>query len=332
MDENERFRKYFATAIVLILIVLALYAFFPYLNGLFGAVILYTLFRPLYIYLHLYMRPGFAASLIILLTFVIFLVPIIFIASILIGEIGAIIQSSRFFLDNLGNLGDLIPNIDVKDIILDEINKAGLYLRDALMTTLRGVGSMLITIFIMYVILFYLLINTNKLKKNVCSVIPFNPRNGQKLIDEFSRVTYSTVISTGLIAVIQGALLTIGFLVFGINGAFVWGIVGIILSFLPVVGIPILWIPAGIIQLVSQDYTAGIGILIWGFIISNIDNVLRPALQRRFGAIHPIISIVGVFMGLNMFGLLGIIIGPLLLSYLALTLRMFNEEFIQVKT
>ncbi|MGM5488176.1 MAG: AI-2E family transporter [Nanobdellota archaeon] len=332
MSDAERFRKVFATVIVIILLLFVAYAFMPYLNGLFGAVILYALLRPLYKYLHLYMRPGFAASSIIVLTFIIILITLVFIISMLVGEINAIIQGSRFIIENIGNLEGLVPNVNFEDILLDQINKVGSFVQNALISTLRGVGQMVITFFIMYVILFYLFVNTNTLKKNVCAIIPFNPRNSQHLIDEFSRVTYSTVISTGLIALLQGTLVTVGFLIFGIQGAFLWGVVGIILSFLPVLGIPLIWIPAGVIQLVMEDYTAGIGILVWGFIISNIDNFLRPALQRRFGAIHPLISIIGVFIGVPLFGILGLIIGPLLLSYLVLTLRMFNEEFMKVET
>jgi predicted PurR-regulated permease PerM len=83
-----------------------------------------------------------------------------------------------------------------------------------------------------------------------------------------------------------------------------------------------------IIQLVQQDYFTAVGILIGGVILSSIDNVLRPIIQDKVGRIHPLESLIGVIIGLNLFGLLGIIIGPLLISYVVLMAKMFNEEYL----
>jgi predicted PurR-regulated permease PerM len=94
-----------------------------------------------------------------------------------------------------------------------------------------------------------------------------------------------------------------------------------------VVGPSIVWGPASLIMLLTQNYVAGIGILIFGLVLSNVDNFLRPFIQQQIGKMHPLISLIGIFIGIPIFGLLGLIIGPLLLSYFFLTLKMFREEY-----
>ena len=117
------------------------------------------------------------------------------------------------------------------------------------------------------------------------------------------------------------------FLIFGIQGAFLWGFVTAILSFFPVIGPPFVWIPAAVIQFFQGDYRAGGGILIFGLILSNIDNLIRPYLAEKISKIHPLVSLVGIFVGVLSFGVMGIFIGPLLLALTILILRMFEEEY-----
>jgi predicted PurR-regulated permease PerM len=141
-------------------------------------------------------------------------------------------------------------------------------------------------------------------------------------------VTYSVVISTGTIAVLQGALLGLAFYIFGLPGALLWGFVAAVLSFLPVVGPSLVWGPASLLMLLTQNYVAGIGILVFGLVLSNVDNFLRPLIQRQVGRMHPLVSLIGIFIGIPIFGILGLIIGPLMLSYFFLTLKMFREEYL----
>ncbi|WP_370575169.1 AI-2E family transporter, partial [Methanomethylovorans sp.] len=80
--------------------------------------------------------------------------------------------------------------------------------------------------------------------------------------------------------------------------------------------------------LLQQDYTSAAGVFIGGMIVSSVDNLMRPAINKKVGQLHPLVSLIGVVIGLNLFGLMGIIIGPLLLSYTILTARMFHDEYL----
>jgi len=97
---------------------------------------------------------------------------------------------------------------------------------------------------------------------------------------------------------------------------------------LPLIGPPLIWIPAVIIKFLEGDYFSAGGILFFGIIISTSDNFIRPYLQRKIGRVHPLVSLIGFFIGIPLFGLFGIIIGPLLISYVILTIKMFKEEYV----
>ena len=161
--------------------------------------------------------------------------------------------------------------------------------------------------------------------------VPFNEENTATFIDEFSRIVRTTITSSGAVALIQGAILTITFLIFDIQGAILWGFIATILSFVPVFGSTLVWVPATIIQLLQVDYAAGIAILIAGLFASVLDNFLRPIIQKKVGEIHPFLSLLGIVIGVSLFGLIGIVIGSLLLSYFLLTVKMFSKEYLSKK-
>ncbi len=330
MEHSKKNKKIFASIIITILVIILTFALFPYIKALFGALILFVIFKPLYnkIIKKTKLRKGIVALFIIILSLVIVIIPLTFLISLLVGEVTNIVENKDSITENLKSVSKIIPIADLESKIQELISKTGSFLQKILVSTLQSVTLILINLIIMYFVLFYMLINSDKLKKITSSIIPFNNKNTQKLMDEFSNVTYSTLISTGLIAVLQGVLLGIGFLVLGIPGAILWGFIGTIFAFIPVVGIPIVWIPTGIIQIALNNRFAGIGILIWGFILSNIDNFLRPVIQNKVGKLHPLTTLIGVFIGLSFFGILGLILGPLLLSYFFLTMKMFNEEYL----
>jgi predicted PurR-regulated permease PerM len=162
----------------------------------------------------------------------------------------------------------------------------------------------------------------------IYAAVPFNEENTSTLVREFSRIVRTTMISNGAVALFQGAILTITFLIVKIQGAFLWGSIATLLSFLPVFGSTLVWVPATVIEFLLGDYTTGSAILAIGIFVSIVDHFLRPMIQKKVGKIHPFLSLIGIIIGVSLFGLLGIIIGPLLLSYFILTLEMFSKEYL----
>src|SRR5690606_3513193 len=119
----------------------------------------------------------------------------------------------------------------------------------------------------------------------------------------------------------------LGFWIFGFQDALFWGVICAILSFIPLLGPPLIFAPAAVFALAQGDTFAGIGLLVYGFVlVINIDNILRLIIAKRVGDIHPIITVVGVIIGLPLFGFMGLVYGPLLLSYFLITVRIFEAN------
>jgi predicted PurR-regulated permease PerM len=156
---------------------------------------------------------------------------------------------------------------------------------------------------------------------------PFREQHALKFASALRDSTYSNVLGQGIIAIIQGTLLAIGFYAFGIPDAVFWGVIGAFISFLPVVGAPTLSIPASILLFAQGHTLKGVLLLIYGLlVIGNIDNVLRMIINKRIANTHPIISVIGVFIGLPLFGILGLVFGPVLLSYFLLLLEIYETN------
>ena len=160
--------------------------------------------------------------------------------------------------------------------------------------------------------------------------IPFSDANTKKLGRRFKDVTVSTVIGTGVVAAIQGALLGLAFWVAGLPNGLFWGVVTAAFAILPVVGSGLIWGPAAIVLYMQGRPIAAILLALWGaIIVGSVDNFIRPLIYRRFSAIHPLITLIGAIGGVSYFGLLGLLIGPLALSYFFELIRMYREEYLE---
>lgn len=322
-------KKYFAALFLIILAVFLGYALIKYVSAVFGALVLFYLFHWLYKFFVKKTKLGkpVSAILVIIVTLIIIIMPIYFFINATYNEVNQVYQNREKFVEDIEKLDFINSKGWVTEVSL-QIGNFGSYIQNWAIKTLQSVAHLVISMTIMYFILYYLFIHSDEVDKRLANLIPFNLKNSKRLIKEFRNVTYSTVITSGLIAVIQGGMITIGFLVFGLKGALFWGLIGALLSFLPVVGAPLIWIPAAIILFLRGNPTFGVGMIIWGLILSNIDNIIRPNLQRKIGRIHPLITLLGIFIGIPFFGLFGVIIGPLLLSYFLLSFNMFREEYL----
>lgn len=134
-----------------------------------------------------------------------------------------------------------------------------------------------------------------------------------------------------MLALIQGIFAAVGYWLFGLQEPVFWGLMTGFFSFLPVVGSTLIWLPAAIYQLSIGMTWQGVAILLYGIlVISVVDNVFRFVFQKKFADVHPLITVIGVIVGLQLFGVPGIIFGPLLISYFLIMLRIFREEFLSV--
>jgi predicted PurR-regulated permease PerM len=139
----------------------------------------------------------------------------------------------------------------------------------------------------------------------------------------------SNTIGIPLIALIQGVVGLIGYLIIGVQEPWLWFVATSIAAMMPVVGAALIYVPLIISLFVSGETGKGIAMAVWGFgLIGLVDNLFRFLLNKRLGDIHPLITIFGVIVGIQLFGFIGLIFGPLLISMFLLLLKIYSSEFI----
>ena len=323
-----RDKKLTAGIIILAMLIFILYASIQFISAFFGAAILAFIFRPLDRKLRKYMSPALSAATILVISLILVIFPLIFLINGLIDQVSLLpeqIEKIRLVRDNIEAF--LPFDIDLNESQLTE--QIMPFLTNAIRPLFSNLINAFAILFLLFFLLYYMILYYDESRKIILEHLPFSKKNNLKIIGRFKEVTYSIIIGTFLIAIIQGGLLAFNFYLLGIPNALFWGTITMILSFLPIIGAPIIWGPAAAILLISGQIDKGIAMIIVGILISTLDNILRPIINQRYGRIHPIVSIIGIYIGVSQFGIVGIFIGPLLIVYFLLFWKLYTEEYFE---
>jgi len=182
---------------------------------------------------------------------------------------------------------------------------------------------------VLYFTLYFMLVNSRSMEDSLYEYVPLKDSNVDLIANDINRTIHASVIGIPLIALIQGVVGLIGYLIIGVKDPFLWFAVTCITAMLPVVGAALAYVPLAIIFFAQGQNWQGIVLLIYGFgIIGLVDNLFRFILNKRLGNIHPLITVFGVIAGLTMFGFVGLIFGPMLLSLFIVLLKVYSNEFV----
>jgi predicted PurR-regulated permease PerM len=319
--------------VLIILIVLGcaiLYSLRTIAGSLLSTVVMYTILRP--VYLHLVeqwrWRKMAAAGAIIVSSFIVIVLPFLTLSLMVINKIADFKRDAIRIHVLAARLDDfLTKKFDQPDLLDNVMLKGKALMSDLFPTILGGAAEIVLGITIVYFLLYFMFTQMEEFENGLLKYSPFREQNALRFATELKNTTYSNVLGQGFIAFVQGALVSIGFFMFGFPDAIFWGVIATFLSFMPVVGAPVVFIPAGVIAILNGDTFNGVGLLLWGFIlIINIDNVIRFIIAKRVADTHPIITVIGVVIGIPVFGIMGLVFGPLLLSYFILTVRIYETS------
>jgi predicted PurR-regulated permease PerM len=163
----------------------------------------------------------------------------------------------------------------------------------------------------------------------VTTFIPLHPESITKLAKETKNMVRANAIGIPLISLVQGLFATAGYWIFGLSEFGLWGFLTGVFAFFPLVGTMLIWLPLVIYQFSQGATVQGGGLLIYSLLVTgNVDYLARITLMKKIGDVHPLITILGVIVGLGLFGFMGFIFGPLLLSYLILMIKIYTSEFV----
>ncbi|OKS89049.1 AI-2E family transporter [Mucilaginibacter polytrichastri] len=327
---NYRQRNNIILISIVVLGCLLLYSLSSLFSAILGAIVLFTIFRPGYLYLteKRNWSRSLAALLFIFVSLIVIVIPFLSLSFMVIGKIASI-RDDPFFIDQLVLKANAFAGstFNQPHLVNDFLQKVSTYATELFPSIISGAASILLTLLILYFLLYFMLTQIYEFEAGLLKYAPFREQHALKFAVALRNATYSNVLGQGIISVVQGLLLANGFWIVGIPDALFWGIIGAFISFLPVVGAPTLSIPAGIYLIMLGHNWKGIGIMAYGLLfIGNVDNVLRMIINKRIGNTHPIISIIGVFIGLPLFGILGLVFGPVLLSYFLLLVEIYETN------
>jgi predicted PurR-regulated permease PerM len=272
-----------------------------------------------------------AAAVLMLLSFLVIMVPILILANMMTSRIAFAIEHSSDILNSIKNLIGTYEKRYNVDILTDEnIRRISTIGAETLPKILGATFDTLTTILVMYFILFFMLVDGRKMESHFYEWVPLKDENILLLRRDLNLLVNSNAIGIPLIAVIQAIVALIGYIILGVDQPIFWFVITCIAAMLPVVGAAAAYIPISLLFFAAGNNGKGVIMLIYGFgVIGVVDNVARFWLQKKLGDVHPLITVFGVIIGVSMFGFIGLIFGPILISLFLLMIKIYASEFSQ---
>jgi predicted PurR-regulated permease PerM len=331
LDQNI-LRQIFFLLVIIGLGVLLFIELSFFIPAVLGSLALYILMRKRMHYLTETKRWGKtkAAWFLMVLSFLVILLPFGILANLLATKIVYAVEHSNEILTSLKTLSDQIETRFGFTIADDNtINKIGPFIGQVIPKILKITTNTIAVIGVLYFTLYFMLVNSRVMEDKLYEYVPLKDSNVDLIGQDINRTIHASVIGIPLIALIQGVVGLVGYLLLGVKEPYLWFAVTCITAMLPVVGAALAYVPLAIIFFAQGQNWQGVVMLIYGFgIIGLVDNLFRFMLNRRLGNIHPLITVFGVIAGLTMFGFVGLIFGPMLLSLFIVLLKVYSNEFI----
>lgn len=329
---NERIKQVLMLVIILGLIFLVTKELVAFLPGLLGAVTLYIVSRAKYFRLvyQKKLRKGWTAMAFIIFYLLIIGVPIAIGITLVSPKIASVLENPEAIINNAKSTISTIQqkigiNLISENSISNAVNKITAIIPKLLNSTLNVVANLSIMLFILY----FMLVNGAEMERYLNRIIPLKRNNIQLLSYETKKMVIANALGIPLISVIQGVVATIGYAIFGVEE---WGLYGFltgVFAFFPVVGTMIVWVPLVLYMYATGDSVNALLVGAYSILITgNVDYIARITLLKRMGDVHPIMTILGVLVGLGLFGFVGLVIGPLLINYIIVMYDIYMNEFV----
>ena len=317
-----------AALLILVLAVGLVIGLAPYISGLLSGIVLCVVLAPAHAWLARRIHPVPAALVLILFVLLLVIGPGIAMVGLVIGQAQQIpgeIGSSTW-MQRLAELK--FGPVDVGSQLVRSAEELSQFLARWAIGLVGTVTRFSLNLVVALFTLYYLLVEPGKAWEVFERYSPFSRDNTRLLRARFEGITYSTLIGTILVAVVQGSLVGLGFQLTGLPSPAFWGLVTVVFAVLPIVGSGMIWAPGAVYLLAHDQYGSAIFLIVLGvLVVGNIDLLIRPIIFRRYAKVHPYVTVVGALAGIGYFGLLGLLIGPLAISYFFELLTMFQEEF-----
>lgn len=330
MISNSVLRQSFLILIIVGLSLLLFSNLYFIIDALLGAIILAILsVKPIRFLEKRKIKPTMAKWIYFLGAILGVVIPIFSLVLVLKNQWSSILGFLNHYSQSIEIIGQKVNEKMGMNIVNEDLLKSvALKISAFVPKILNSSIDLLTTLGVMYFLLYFFIKEGSALGKGALSILPLKDTNRENLYTLTYQSVMSNTLMMPLVALVQAIIAWIGYLIAGVNNSLIWFLATLFASMIPFFGAALIYIPLGIFLFVKGQQTWGIFILLWGFIaVSSSDNILRIFFMKKFDNTHPLITFLGVLAGLNIFGFLGIIFGPLLISSLIILIKIYREEY-----
>ncbi len=348
---TNKVSRWFFAACIIFVIYLAYRLVEPYLVPIFLAVVVVVVAGPLYnLFLRLVgHRSALASGLTCLLLTFIIVLPFFLLLGVITSQaldlyntVSQMLSGDRLEKVFDEGMGRLAPYMDHLERTLgfsqnDALKQVGEAVREVsnllyanLASLVKGFTNVVIGFALLLFVAFYLFMDGGEMADQALALSPLPPELNNRMRDDILASLRATLRGTVVLSVLQGLAGGVGFWVFGVPNALFWGTVMVFASVVPLVGTALVWLPAGIYLLILGNTGQAVGVMVWSQAAALVcDNILRPRLLGGKGGVHPLLTFFSVLGGLSLFGMVGLILGPLVLAILLSLVDVYRRYFLE---
>ncbi|MCC2591245.1 AI-2E family transporter [Chryseobacterium sp. MFBS3-17] len=326
-----KIKQVFLILIITALITLILGNLAMFIPSVLGALTLYIVCRQFNFYLQEIRewKPVWASLLIILICLVVLVIPVYLIGDMIVQRLGdskEYMEKFNIFLDKIHDFIYAKTNFDI--LSKETLDKVKDQVASISTSALSGTFNTLSVILSMFFMLYFMLEKPRTFERLVASAAPLKKANINLIGQKFRKLVIANAVGIPVVAVGQGLVALVGYYIFGAPSPVLLFALTAVTSMIPIIGGAIIFVPVGIYMVAEGDTSSGIGLLIYCLVVVGLtDNVLRFTLLKKLENIHPLNTVFGIIMGMKLFGFMGLIFGPILVSMTVLLLQVYRDEF-----
>lgn len=319
--------------IILLICILVFKNLLYYLPGFLGAVTLYILFRSSYFSLteRRKWNRSLTSVMYILISIVFIVLPIWAIVDYLTPQLSTFLANTDHIVGQFNLIKEymsdkpLLKDIDMSDeALLSFLQSLTRYIPNIVNSVVEVGINIVAALFVLY----FMQVHGKVMESSIYRAIPFSARSKAEIWNEVNLMVRSNALGIPILGTCQGLVAMLGYWIFGVDNFVLLGVLTGVASIVPVLGTMTIYVPVSIMVLASGETANGIGLAIYCFVlVGGIDNILRFTILKTLGNVPPMITVFGVLLGLNMFGMLGLIFGPLILSSVGVLIKVYSNEF-----
>lgn len=329
---NNRLRQLLLLALIFFIGIMLVTELNIFLPGLLGGVTLYILTRKWYYALTIKKKwsKSLTAFLFILGSLILIAIPVYLSIVLISPKVNSLVHNQQEVIQGIQVVFDKIEKATGQKLMTaNNAQNIAAKISGFIPIFLNSTANLLTNLIMLFFLYYYLLTGGRYIEKYLEQFIPLKRENVDTLAAETIVMVRANALGIPVICFVQGVFAAIGYLIFGIKDWGMWGFVTGVFAFFPLLGTMIIWVPLVIYLYSTNQSFAATGLLIYSVVVTgNVDYITRLSLLKKIGDVHPMITVLGVIVGLKLFGFMGLIFGPLLISYFVVLVKIYMNEFV----